>query len=115
MPFVTKQGDITKALKARLINGDGVTVNLTGATVDFSMRLVKDGSLTIDRATATILSELPPVDPDDPNVEYQWAATETDVAGNYHGEFVVVDGASDEGRFPDDRHIEIEIRKAVKT
>lgn len=83
--FTIKRGDTSPALRYALIPA---SVNLTGATVRFSVR----GWL--DRAPAVVVSATPPV------VEYVWANGDTDRLGLRPAEFEVTYPGSAVETFP---------------
>ena len=112
MPFVIKVGETAKPLRARLVDGDGTTPDLSSASVKFSMKDKDTGVVVVDMQSASILSGLPPADADDPNVQYIFKAPDVSEAGNFLGEFVVDYGTVD-GLYPDDTNIEITIRRSI--
>lgn len=73
-----KKGDRLPVLSATLKSG-GSAIDLTGAGVVFRMT---SGATTVT-GTCTI------VDATAGRVEYPWASGDTDVAGQYRGEFVI--------------------------
>lgn len=78
--FTIKRGDTSPSLDYLL---DPATVDLTGATVRFSMRN-SAGTLVLDRVTASA-----PVLTVAPKVRYAWSGADTAVAGFYRAEFEV--------------------------
>jgi len=82
--LVFVQGDTAPDLGAVLhIQGDSTTpIDLTGASVRFQMRKNDDRAFTID-AAATVLDE------GAGEVEYQWAANDLSVAGDYYVQWEV--------------------------
>lgn len=113
--FTIKTGADAPALKSRLKNKDGTTATLTGATVRWSMWLKRTHVLKVTRQLCTILSATPPVDSDDPNVEYPWASADVDTKGIYEGEFEVTYSDTSIEIFPDHEYIVVEIGDAVGT
>ena len=101
-PFWIKQGDTKKNLVRTLKNADGTVINLTGATVVFTMRKGSRAA-TIDEVECGI--------PDEPNgvVEYAWRAGDTDDAGVYDAEFEVTLPGSEIITVPNDGHMKVTI------
>ena len=81
--FLIGQGDTRPAMKPTLTDLNGNAVDLTGATVQFLMQPIAGGLLTVNRA-ATVL---PPATAG--NVEVDWLAGDTAIAGSYRIRFVV--------------------------
>lgn len=88
-----KTGDTKPSLRIKLLE-DGDPFNLTGYTVDISIKLANSDSLTVDSST-TVEAETRGI------VTYSWSSGETDTAGTYKIELVASDG-SDEITFPND-------------
>ncbi len=107
--FTKKESADAPALKARLKNKDGTTATLTGATVTFYARkqLTKAGE--INNQAVTILSATPPVDADDPNVEYDWATDNIVDKGIYEAHFKVVYADTSVEFFPDSGYLIIAV------
>lgn len=80
--FYIKQNDTAPALQVTLTRPDGTAANVTGATVDFHMRLPGATTSKVDAA-----GEL--VTPASGIVKYVWAAGDTDTPGLYHAEFQI--------------------------
>jgi len=82
--FVIKEGDQLPAIEATLTDGDGQPVNLAGAAVTFSMRMVDADVHKISAAAA------PDADQNaNPGlVRYVWQAGDTDTPGVYRAEWV---------------------------
>ena len=99
--FTIKRGDTSPALVYALAPA---SVVLTGAAVVFTMARLRASSPTIDRAAAVIEAATGA-----PTVAYEWAGTDTAVAGVYAAEFEVTyaDGAVE--TFPNAGHLLIEI------
>ena len=81
--FDMKQGDLKPALQVTLKDGDGVAVNVTGATVKFSMRNQATRALKINEGTVTLVTAASGI------VRYDWVAGDTDTPGLYDAEFEV--------------------------
>lgn len=98
--FKIKQGDRRPYLYATLgpVDEDGevpVGQDLTGADVTFNMRDA-DGNLVIDHGTVVVDDE------EAGEVHYAWQTGDTDVVGEYLGEFQTRYGTEQE-TFPNDR------------
>lgn len=99
-PFYIKEGDTSPALLYTL----SPTVDLTGATVVFNMRLRSDGSVKVNRAAAVIVSPAT-----GGVVRYDWDADDTDTAGIYQAEFEVTYADSTVETFPNNGFIPVQI------
>lgn len=80
--FYLKQGDRLPRLRATLKNGGNAAIDLTGATVQFRMRLKGGTDLAVD-APATVTGATVG------EVEYAWADGDTDDVGQFDCEFIV--------------------------
>jgi hypothetical protein len=90
--FFLKQGDTAPALQATLKDGAQNAVDVTGATVVFSMETA--GVVKVSEAQVTITTATDGV------VTYSWSAQDTDTPGNYTGEFEVTFGGGAVQTFP---------------
>ena len=81
--FYIKQNDTRPAIAANLTDANAAAVNLTGATVKFSMRVEPAGTVKVKAATATI------DDAEAGQVSYNWTASDTNTADDYEAEFQV--------------------------
>lgn len=93
MPFNIGQNDTWPPIQGTL-EASGAPVDLTGATVRVNMKPAGGSSLTIDNATATILSAV------DGEVEYAWQAADTSAAGSYTLEWEVTFATGKIATFP---------------
>lgn len=84
--FHVGQGDRLPILSAQLLDDVGDPIPLAGCTVRFSMRDADSGTVKINRQLATV------VDADSGEVEYAWAAGDTDTASIYEAEWEITDG-----------------------
>jgi hypothetical protein len=109
VPFVIGQGDLSPVLIAILSDANGL-YSLSGATVRFHM---------VNRWThALVINALATPDPDQigrkGQVSYTWQLGDTDVAGDYDGEFRILIGGIIPETFPnDDNKIAISITPAL--
>lgn len=87
-------------------DANGVVVNLTGATVVFSM-MDSTGTVHVSLAAVTITTAAAGL------VTYSWVAGDVDTAGTFRGEFKVTYSGGGIQRFPNESYIEIEITSNV--
>jgi len=85
--LVLKRGDRLPSALVPLTNNDGSAVNLTGATVTFSMRSGPAATPKVNAGTVNIVG-----DPALGMVRYDWAAGDTDTVGTYLATFLVTAG-----------------------
>ncbi len=81
-----KQNDLLPEFEVNVQDGDGVNVDVTGATIVFSMKDVKSTTLKIDKQAVTIVTALTG------RVKYSPTGTDTDTPATYLGEFQVTIG-----------------------
>ena len=105
--FYVKQNDTVPPLEVFLKDAYGAPVNVTGATIKFSMRVKPAGAVKVNAATADIVTA------GAGRVKYAWAATNTDTADTYEGEFQVTFSNGGVQTFPNDGHIAIVITDDV--
>ena len=79
--FYLKRGDTSPSLVYALLP---VSVDLTGATVRFSMKSRDSGSVKINRATAVVVTPT-----GTPTVRYDWQPADVDTVAFYDAEFEV--------------------------
>jgi hypothetical protein len=82
--------------------GDGIVVELPGATVRFHMRPIGSASTTVDAAASIY-------DYDAGQVSYAWSASDTATAGLYEAEFEVTNTDGTIETFPNNSYISIEV------
>ena len=80
--FYIKQGDTAPALRATLKDPNGTAVDITGATVKFTLRSPA-GVVVVNEAAVTIVTA------DAGIVEYAWQTGDTANVGYNSGEFEV--------------------------
>ena len=102
MSFSIKQNDTSPPIRAILKDGDGVAINLDGASVRFHMRVIGASTTTVD-AAATIISSAGGI------VQYNWIAADTAAIGSYQAEFEVTYSDSTVETFPNNGYIRVEI------
>ena len=102
--FNIKQNDTSPAIRYTL----SPLVNLTGATVVFNMRARDNGAVKIARAVATIIAPAT-----DGVVQYDWAASDTDTAGNWQGEFEITFADAAIETYPNNGYINIQITEEI--
>lgn len=98
--FYLKRGDTSPSLTYAL---DPATVDLTGATVRFNMRLT-GGATKVNRAAAVIVTPT-----GTPTVRYNWQAADVDTAGFYEAEFEVTYSGGAVETFPNSDFIRVQI------
>ena len=81
--FYIKENDTRPAITAILTDANDAAVNLTGATVAFSMRVEPAGSVKLSAVSANV------TDSEAGQVSYSWATGNTDTAADYEAEFQV--------------------------
>lgn len=102
-PFVIKQNDTREELVRTLKDSSGTVIDLTGATVKFTMRSKADGSLKIDEGAVTVTDATGGI------CKYTWQTGDTDTVGQYEGEFNVTLSGGGEITVPNDGYISITV------
>jgi len=102
--FTIKRGDTSPAIRYVL---EPATVDLTGATVRFQMR-VRNGPMVLDAAAAIVTAT------GTPTVQYVWQALDTAAAGLFEAEFRVLYGNGAVETFPNQSFIVIRISEDVR-
>ena len=101
--FYIKQNDTASFLTPDLKDSIGAPVNVTGASVVFSMRVKPAGTVKVDAQTAVIVTG------GTGRVRYEWASdgSDTNTADEYEGEVQVSYANGKIQTFPNDGHIPI--------
>ncbi len=95
-PHFVKQGDTVRRFRRRLLDGNGVPVNLTGASIDFSMRVKPAGTVKVNLGSATV------VDGGGGLVQYAQVSGDVDTADTFETEWKVTYADGTIQRFPND-------------
>jgi hypothetical protein len=103
MAFYIKQNDTSPAIRAVLKDGDGVPINLDGATVRFHMRPIGETTVTVDAAASVVSPSSAGI------VEYSWDAGDTDAIGSFKAEFEVTYSDNTIETFPNNGYISVVI------
>jgi hypothetical protein len=93
--LTVKRGDLKPVVNATLTDESGTAIDLTGATVTFTLRkLGSVGTPLLNAVAATVVSAA------SGTVRYTWLATNTDTAGLYLSEWRVTFSDATTQRFP---------------
>ena len=100
MEVSVKQDDLFPDVITVVKDEAGVVVDLTGATIKFSMRQANNPSVVkINLGTGLVASG--PAG----KIQYNWTAGDTDTPGTYEGEFKVIPAVGDTFRVPTSGYI----------
>ena len=99
--FYIKQNDTRPELDIFLRDDKDRTINITGATVKFSMRNASTNVVKISLASVTTVNSTAG------RVKYPFTASDTDTAGNFDGEFQVTFVGGQIETFPNDGYIKV--------
>ena len=105
--FYIKQNDTRPELDVFLRDDKDRSINVTGATVKFSMRNASDNSVKINLGSVTTVSST------SGRIKYSFSAADTDTAGNFDGEFQVTFVGGQVETFPNDGYIKVIITDDV--
>ena len=101
-----KKGDIGIPFEATLTDSDGAAVNLTGASVDFVMRLASPAGTTPKvNADAVVVGT-----PTNGQVSYTTQAADLNTVGTYFVEWEVTFGGGGVQRYPGDGYNVVAVR-----
>jgi len=99
--FYIKQNDTRPELDIFLRDDKDRSINITGATVKFSMRNAATNVVKISLGSVTTVSSTAG------RVKYSFTASDTDTAGNFDGEFQVTFVGGQVETFPNDGYIKV--------
>ena len=99
--FYIKQNDTASFLTRDLKDAFGAPVNVTGATVVFSMRVKPAGTVKVNAQACNLVTA------GIGRVRYEWVAANTDTADEYEGEFQVTYANGKIQSFPNDGYIPV--------
>jgi hypothetical protein len=102
--FYLKKGDTSPSLVYALFPE---SVDLTGATVRFNMRM-KEGAVKVSRAAAVTVTST-----GTPTVRYDWHPADVDTAGFYEAEFEVTYTGGSIETFPNSDFIRVKITEDI--
>ncbi len=105
--FFLKQDDTAPVLQYTVLDEDKVAIDLTGSTVTFYMQ-DENGIEVISGAVVTI------TDASNGVVEYSWIAADSDVAGIFFAEFVIVFSGGTIRTSPDPGSLQIVISGSIR-
>ena len=96
-----KQHDTRPHLDVAIEDVEGYPINLTGASVTFSMRSAADQSTKVNAAASIILNATRG------EARHQWSSSMTDTVGVFEGEFSVIDFENRVQTFPSNGFVTI--------
>ena len=102
--LIIRQGDTTPLLQQTILDASGNAMNLTGATVTFTLRALTSNQPVVN-ATAQILNAATGL------VQYAWTASDTATPGLYMGEFHVTLSGGGTYTYPNDGYLDIWIEE----
>ena len=97
-----KQNNTSPVLQTTLLDGDGNAVNLTGATVTFTM-IDDDGVAKVSDGSVTLVDAVNGI------VKYAWSAADTDTVGEFSASFEVTYSDTTVETFPISSYIRVSI------
>lgn len=99
------QHDLQPAYAVTLTDSTGGAINVTGATIRFTMAPVDSTALTVNRSTAVTITSATAG-----QFEYRWQAGNTDSTGDYLVEFEVTPASGGKFTVPAERDARVTIR-----
>lgn len=106
---IIRQGDTTPALATTILGSNGSALNLTSATVSFTMRTLTSNTPVTLAGTASITNATAG------QVQFAWAAADTQTPGLYMGEWHVTLSGGGTYTFPNDGYLSINIEQNLTT
>lgn len=97
--FYLKVNDTSPAMLYYLLPK---TTDLTGATVQFSMKTAPGGVAKINKASAVVVTPT-----GNPAVRYDWQAANVDTEGEFDAEFLVTYSSGKKETFPNSEFIKV--------
>lgn len=106
-PFTIKQGDTLENLVRTLKNSDGSIMDLTNATVKFTMRLGANAPKVDEQSVDTLDGQV------EDNATYVWQDGDTDTPGTYDSEYEVTFQGGEILTVPNDGHMSVTVTPAL--
>lgn len=103
--FYIVEGDTKPDLVKQLLDADGEAIDVTGATVRFSMS--RNGTVVVDNASCTVDVA------GEGRVRYEWETADTASPGACVGEFEVTYAGGGIQTVPNPRKLDIEITEQI--
>lgn len=113
--FTIRKGDTASQLADTLKDADGNPVDISGATVTFTMTPVAGGAAKVDAATASNGQTGDGSDGTKGQVSYTWTADDTDTDGYYLGAWQVTFADETVQTYPNDGYILIHVTPTAPT
>jgi hypothetical protein len=109
LTVVVKQGDLFPDVEDIVLDENGAVVDVTGATIKFSMRPARDpATVSLDEQDGSV------VNGPQGKIKYQWLSGQTDItAGTYEGEFTIDPAVGDTFRHPTEGFITVVIEERI--
>ena len=107
-PLYLKRNDTQPYYFAQLVDSSNNPVDLTGASIVFTMKLV-DGPIKVNRQAATITNAT------NGEFEYRWSAGDTDTPGIYNIEFEITLAGGGKLSAPANEDAQVIIKESLDT
>jgi hypothetical protein len=104
--YYAKTGDVGSSVTEQLLDGEGVGVNLTSATVRFIMRAPGAAEPIVAEEAELVVAATG-------EVKYTWAEGDLDAAGYYIAEWEVTYSNDAVETFPADGYISVVVRDSL--